>query len=378
MGDALSQYAAMSLREFQIYLATQYVSPRTQSPLGAGASSDYASRLRRIEKLIRQPVEGASPKSLRTLADHLTDYREVVDTLSPGVISDIQVALRRYAEYLSLSPGSQSGDEGGPRTYGVEAIVSDLEGLGFSSAPPHAHVYELQRAALILYVKRQTAHQRIVVHPDFELSYSRLCAVPGVVREPVLRFYHDSSMQRFPLRQHDGTAPIPYGLDFDVVDSEALRRLVHVLEGISTGDGQAQAASPPDDPTTETRLLLKARKGQGRFRADLIEYWSGSCPLTGIRIPELLRASHIKPWSESTHRERLDPFNGLLLAVHFDTLFDQGFISFTDGGELLLAGALGAAEREVFGLEGELPRLSVDPRHVIYLAHHREHVFLGT
>ncbi|RKH14597.1 HNH endonuclease [Corallococcus sp. CA047B] len=365
-----------SLRDFKIYLATEYVSPTTGAPLGAGASGDYPSRLRRIERLTQQQVEGASPDSLRTLAEQLGGDHVVANKLNRKVVADIRVALKCYADYLSLR-SNRSGDEDGLRELGADAIVAELERIGFSSTTPRKDLHELQRRALVIYVKRLTAHQRIVIQPDFELNYSRLCAIPGVVREPILSFYHDPSMSRFPRRDEGGTEAVPYGLDFDVVDSAALRKLVHALDAITADDGFLQAATPLEDPTTEKQQLHKARVGQGRFRADLIEYWAGTCPLTRIQIPELLRASHIKPWSKSTDRERLDPFNGLLLAVHFDTLFDQGYISFTDEGELLLAQALGAAERDVFGLEGALPRLSVDPRHLAYLAHHRAHVFLG-
>jgi putative restriction endonuclease len=38
----------------------------------------------------------------------------------------------------------------------------------------------------------------------------------------------------------------------------------------------------------------------------------------------MLRASHIKPWSDCSNRERLDPLNGLLLVAHIDALFDNG------------------------------------------------------
>ncbi|WP_404369067.1 HNH endonuclease [Corallococcus coralloides] len=366
----------MSFEDFQRYLATVYISPKTGRPLGADASGDYPSRLRRLEKLTGRDVAGAKPVSLRMWADQLGDDPVVVDTLSLEGISDTRVALRRYADYLSLGPEGRRGGARGVQLHDAEAIVAELKGLGFSQVSLQPHVHEMQRASLIIYVKRLTAHQRIVVHPDFELSSSRLCSIPGVVREPQPGFFHDASMQRFPLRQRGDAAPVPYGLDFHVVDAEALRHLVHALDAISTAQEQEQADSPADAPTTETRLLRKARRGQGGFRADLLEYWTGTCPLTGVRIPELLRASHIKPWSRCTDRERLDPFNGLLLAAHFDALFDQGFISFTDEGVLLVAEALGAAEREVFRLAEKLPQLSVNPRHLPYLAHHREHVFL--
>lgn len=85
-------------------------------------------------------------------------------------------------------------------------------------------------------------------------------------------------------------------------------------------------------PPTQTEALAQQRLGQARYRAALMALWNGACALTGVDIPELLRASHAKPWSDASDRERLDPFNGLLLEVRFDQLFDQGLISFNDDG----------------------------------------------
>jgi hypothetical protein len=53
--------------------------------------------------------------------------------------------------------------------------------------------------------------------------------------------------------------------------------------------------------TTEAERLVVQRVGQDIFRAGLIDYWEGRCAITGLAIPELLRASHIKtrassPW----------------------------------------------------------------------------------
>lgn len=81
---------------------------------------------------------------------------------------------------------------------------------------------------------------------------------------------------------------------------------------------------------TQREALVQARIGQGRFRADVTRLWGKGevCALTGIALPELLIASHIKPWRESSDEERLDPTNGLLLAVHADKLFDRHLLSF--------------------------------------------------
>ncbi len=53
--------------------------------------------------------------------------------------------------------------------------------------------------------------------------------------------------------------------------------------------------------------------------------------------PEHLRASHIKPWRDSSNQERLDGENGFLLTPSIDHLFDRGFISFEDSGRLLIS-----------------------------------------
>src|SRR5690606_16024439 len=65
--------------------------------------------------------------------------------------------------------------------------------------------------------------------------------------------------------------------------------------------------------STEAQSLLKSRRGQGKFRADLIYLWTGRCAVTGLSNVTLLRASHIKPWAVSNNYERLDAYNGLLL-----------------------------------------------------------------
>ncbi len=88
--------------------------------------------------------------------------------------------------------------------------------------------------------------------------------------------------------------------------------------------------------------------------------------------PELLRASHIKPWAGSSDRERLDPFNGLLLAVHLDALFDRALMTFGDSGDAMVSDALSECDRAVFGLASALPKLLLSAAHLDYMRHHRE------
>jgi hypothetical protein len=131
--------------------------------------------------------------------------------------------------------------------------------------------------------------------------------------------------------------------------------------------------------TTEAERLVVQRVGQDLFRNGLLDYWDGICAVTGLAVPELLRASHIKPWADcDTDAERLDVFNGLLLAPHLDAAFDRGFMTIDDAGLVTVSDLLDPASRSILGLDRTLwvHRL-VDP-HRAFLAWHRAHVFHGT
>ncbi|MGH7967539.1 MAG: HNH endonuclease [Limisphaerales bacterium] len=128
--------------------------------------------------------------------------------------------------------------------------------------------------------------------------------------------------------------------------------------------------------STEAERLVVQRVGQDVFRQGLMEYWEGRCAITGLAIPELLRASHIKPWAAcATDAERLDVYNGLLLAPHLDALFDQGFITVANDGKLIISTVLTPAARTTLGVTELGSRRVLITGHRAYLAWHQERVF---
>lgn len=125
-------------------------------------------------------------------------------------------------------------------------------------------------------------------------------------------------------------------------------------------------------PETERESVIKARIGQGIFRKELIEMWEGACAVTGVRLPNLLRASHIKPWRFSTNSERTNRYNGLLLLPQYDHLFDKGFISFDDDGHIVTSRALDQIPPSQLGInENDRLRSLSDP-HLAFLRYHRK------
>lgn len=137
----------------------------------------------------------------------------------------------------------------------------------------------------------------------------------------------------------------------------------------------AEIKRAPMSETTRERLV-KARLGQGGFREDLIRSWGGGCAVTGIAISAMLRASHIRAWSDSDNDQRLDPENGLLLAAHLDCLFDCGLIGFGDDGQMIVSKAMGGALPDDYGVGKPLRRRPTN-RMKAYLAFHRQTFQLG-
>jgi predicted restriction endonuclease len=136
---------------------------------------------------------------------------------------------------------------------------------------------------------------------------------------------------------------------------------------------RARTAALPQ--TTEAERLVVQRIGQDIFRAALMDYWGGCCPITGITDPALLRASHIVPWAECDDAQRLDVHNGLLLSALWDVAFDAGLVSFTDDGTLLLSSELSAAARAALAPQRAFRLSNLRDAHRANLAWHRTHIF---
>ena len=125
--------------------------------------------------------------------------------------------------------------------------------------------------------------------------------------------------------------------------------------------------------TTEVERLVVQRIGQDVFRAALMLYWSGRCPLTGITDPALLRASHIIAWADcATDAERLDANNGLLLSSLWDAAFDGGLITFDDDGRAVASPLLTSEAAAALGLATARQIASLSAEHRERLAVHRD------
>jgi putative restriction endonuclease len=98
-----------------------------------------------------------------------------------------------------------------------------------------------------------------------------------------------------------------------------------------------------DDELTEKLVEQRVRLTQHRFALDVLNNCGHRCVFCGFEprtLPRkngLLRASHIKPWSVSTSKERMDVCNGLAACPIHDAGFDQGYLTVNEGHIILRA-----------------------------------------
>lgn len=179
------------------------------------------------------------------------------------------------------------------------------------------------------------------------------------------------------------------GANTFVLSSEAL--LAHWLrraaalsqalpnQAVTAFEQQVQAElsklAPAAAQSTEVLRIVRQRLGQQAYRRAMLSYWGGACAVTGLTLPEALRASHAKPWAECTDDvERLDVYNGFLLSANLDALFDNFLLSFSECGEALVSAHIALPDRERLGVgaPGALRLRWIAAQHQTYLEFHRD------
>lgn len=157
-------------------------------------------------------------------------------------------------------------------------------------------------------------------------------------------------------------------------------------------DQIARNSSDGDRPERDTEriLLASARVGQHIFAAAVLRNCGSRCVFCGFRPAtfggkKMLLASHIKPWKDSTPRERLDMRNGLAACPPHDAAFDTGLLTVNGGLRIHLARSLATAvqadplARQYYGQPPLLASLALpsgaEQPAAKYLYWHRHNIF---
>lgn len=196
----------------------------------------------------------------------------------------------------------------------------------------------------------------------------------------VKRFGEIGAMRMAVERRMEGISAL-IGVKKYAASQSTIKRLIDkylnilcYLEGISPQEEDFLMKTILDKSIKNTTKeeIINGRVGQGTFKDKLMRLWGGCCNITGAT--HLLNASHIKPWAVCSSGERLDPFNGFLLSPVYDRAFDEGLISFTDEGKVIISPALGE-DVERLGINRDARIENLSPFSLGYLKYHRDHLF---
>lgn len=132
---------------------------------------------------------------------------------------------------------------------------------------------------------------------------------------------------------------------------------------------------PSCERETEVERLVRQRVGQNIYRQAMLDYWGNSCAVTGLQMPEVLKASHAKPWAKcESDIERLDVYNGFLLTANLDALFDRFLISFDCDGKIIFSNKVNLRQMILLGVNDQMRLRWISPQHLGYLAYHNSNI----
>lgn len=104
-----------------------------------------------------------------------------------------------------------------------------------------------------------------------------------------------------------------------------LSYLAEQITGLTLFDADPINGAKPISALTNHRQVSRERHF---FRSAVFAAYDNKCCVSGLALPRLLAASHIKPYRACrSSSERTDPTNGLLLNSFYDKAFDSGLIT---------------------------------------------------
>lgn len=277
---------------------------------------------------------GARNKTYENLTQ--VEPGDVVVSYADAQIKAIGIAMSNYAEAPKPEAFGTIG-----ASWAADGWLVSINWVALStSISPKAHLDKIQKLL-------PTKNSPLQVNGNGNQG-CYLAAISSTLGELVLKIANESS-------------------------ASAIQTLFELKDEVEADQAEIDVLSAPDMAETEKDQIIRSRRGQGIFRNRVLAV-EPFCRITGVGDQSFLIASHIKPWKDCTSYERLDGSNGLMLAPHVDRLFDRGWISFQDDGELLVSNAA----REVvaaWSLNTASNRGRFTDKQTAYLDHHRTFIF---
>ena len=152
------------------------------------------------------------------------------------------------------------------------------------------------------------------------------------------------------------------------------------LSGLALFDATPLHGAKPLSSLTDRSRVSRERHF---FRQSVFAAYDNTCYVSGCKLPRMLAASHIKPYSKCRDEsERTDPENGICLNAFYDKAFDSGLMTITPSFKLFISPVAKNTTQDDFtrrwllSLDGTVlpPPLRFPPRSV-YLEYHNDEIF---
>lgn len=129
--------------------------------------------------------------------------------------------------------------------------------------------------------------------------------------------------------------------------------------------------------STEKEVIVKSRRGQGKYRELLLNKYNKTCIITKVNISQVLVASHIKPWVVCDNDERIDVNNGFLLSATYDRLFDSGLITFSIEGKMKISSLVSKDNATKLNIcDNFIYDIKFEPLMTKYIKYHNDYIFV--
>lgn len=167
-------------------------------------------------------------------------------------------------------------------------------------------------------------------------------------------------------------------------DWQRLSSTAEELLGLPIFDIAEPIYNGPDRRRRKTYAEISDKQARRFFRKSVIAAYEGRCCISGMTIPQMLIASHIKPYAVSDiQTERANPANGLLLNAFYDRAFDQGLMTVLPDLTILISNQVKEVYTDertrewLYAIEGtKIKRPARFAPNRDLLAYHNEYVFL--
>lgn len=149
-------------------------------------------------------------------------------------------------------------------------------------------------------------------------------------------------------------------IDSILIENEKMEEVKKEIEELVFIEEDRYASIEPFDPKdiqdgrVRSIASIVHRRGQPKFRQELLKIYGGKCAITGENVEQALEASHIIPYKgEQTNH----PSNGLLLRADIHILFDLRLLTIdtTNMTVILSLELMGTSYQRYKGVKLHLP-----------------------